>query len=1533
MGERVFTREDAKSLIRATSKAVKLPSDFTMIATGALAGFSQVTELVIPEGITRIASHAFFTRSFKGTCSMTHLSIPSTLKQFDRWCFYDCNALMTIDVPEDFPEQLILEMFSQCPSATVRFGKKILGASKKKTVQQIMDESSGILSLGAAALLTIEPDGALRIPSNYSIILPHAMRNMASRGIKKVVIPSSVKLISPNAFSFLNSLEEVIIAPGVEYIDNNAFAGCKFLKKVAIPESVTQIGAGAFMNCPSLEKIHLPSGLTEVPDEMFSGCRALKEVQFGGHVKRIGAGAFAGCTGIRGMMLPESVKTVGNSAFWECSTLQRLYVPAGCETVMQSAFGNCPMLSTLYMPRIIRDMNEHKRIFGDFSSPEITWIDETTERPEWDIENLPEVTDATPVPQISVPSYNNVSAGAGGGSVPPGPPITQIPSVVQTHPQKPVDAEAMRKIELMMVRMQGQMDKLTKNSAAVASVQGLAGADIAAISSLNQNLEALRSGFEAVKSLRDSTEQLNTLQQQIDTLTEMQSRMDEMVKIQEQVEAITEIKEKMDVFSEIQEKVDAITEMQEKVDAISEMQEKVDAISEMKEKVDAISEMKEKVDAISEMKEKVDAISEMQEKVDTIVGMQSQIEAISEMKDKVDAVSEMQSQIEAVSEMKDKVEAIADIQEKAAAFDALQHESAAANAIPVPQPVVAEIPVPQPVAEAIPVPQPVAEAIPAPQPVAEANPVPQPVVEAIPVPQPVTEANPVPQRDPSYEVFDSKIVFSSVHYGPYSENEKVFTHEKAKALEGPVERSNALKEYQIIGYRAFRNSQAGERFEIPEGVRRVERQAFWDCPRLMALEIPSTLTEIEPDAFSGCSRMTDAYLCNDFPDRRAVDLFLFRPEIKLHWPKKKILARPRIETVAALMEQYDDILTAQKAKKLIVRNHILEIPEGYSVLAPNCLKEVDIRANEPEHVLTTVFIPPSVRRITAYAFSGLETVTNIVLSEGIQLIEMNAFTGCTGPYRLILPNSVCYIGPYAFSAPCQYEEIRLPAMIREIPENAFTNCNTMVSLHIPDAVENVGDLALTGCSSLVNLTIPKRFEQRLPMIFDGPVKINVRWNEETKANYQQVPPAELLAIVEPKMNISEQRMFTAEMSASCADNNDRLKLLRQHPIVAAEAFAEMANSTKFEIPLGVLGLCSYAFGSNQRLMTLTIPKALSEFEYAAFSGCDKLRDIFLPEGFDRNAAAVLFMHNPSILLYFGNARAIRVRQLLMESPWILSSGEAADLEIQDGRMLVPNGYLVIASYMYHGIMGKVSLKKFETSSSVRVIGTQAFSQCGVEEIVCHNGLLAVLPEAFTECANLKKVILPDTVTFLGKRPFVGCGALEEVVIPKRFADRAGEILRECPKVNITWSENLPKGIVDVEDVAKVMPTPVIPPAVEIPAVQIAPAAAIQTPVMTPPVVVPPMTIPTPVTQERIPEPQPEIVPPVAEVIPQAVPIAAEEIPEIVEEIPEIVEEIPEIVEEIPEIVEEIPETVEEIPEIVEEIPEIVEEIPETVEEI
>ncbi|MBR3678658.1 MAG: leucine-rich repeat protein, partial [Oscillospiraceae bacterium] len=1326
MGERVLTREDSKSFIRANTDKLRLPSEYTVIGEGALAGFSQLKELIIPENVTRIEPHAFFIRSFKGTSNLERLTIPATLTSFDLWSFYDCVGLKTINLPDEFPERQAMELFFAVPNATLYFGKKMIFANKTKTVQQIIDETDGVLNSGMAMLLPVT-DGTLTIPSKYFAIAPHAFRSIAGKGVKRVVIPASIRICAPYVFSELPELEDVIVENGAVSLDNYMFARCKRLKRVGIPNTVVRVGAGLLMECSSLRGIRLPEQLTAISEEMFSECTSLAAIEFNSQITKIGAGAFNHCLSLKTLALPEGVEKIGTSAFWECSSLQQLYIPPSVKVLSQSSLGNCPSLSVLYMPKIITDPLESKRIFGENTNPTIHFVEPGCERPALGMNEMQPELAGLPM------------AGA---------PLQKAQDLAKAPAATPV-----MQMEEALAQMQQQIAALTQQTAAMQqnTQTQQPTLDAAAIQALNENISAMRSQFQGVVGMQSRVEEIATMQasvqEKIESISGIQQSAEAITGIKDKIDAISDIQEKVNAMSGMQEKVEAITDIQQKVDAMSGMQEKVEAISDIQQKVDAMSGMQEKVEAISDIRQKVEAIPELQQQVSAMTNSQQNVNAISEIQEKVNAISEIQEKVSAISDIQQKVDAISDIQEKVGAISDVREK-------------VGEISDTQ----------------------ADMN---KRFEEMTHRPEEAAET------EEEFYAFDARMALVPVQRSLYRSDDRVFTHEISKSLPGPKERSAELKQYTVIAARAFLEAEAGERFEIPEGVRRVETQAFWSCPRLMAVEIPNSLTEVEPDAFTGCTRLSDVYLCENFPERRAAEYFMFRPEIKLHWPKKGMFSKPKIVTVGELLEKYDDILTAEKIRKFQVRGHILQIPEGYTIIAPDAAKGIDLRADEPEHVLQTIFLPRSLRRVASRAFTGLETVMHIVVPNGLQIIDMNGFSGCVGPYRLVLPDTVIYIGPYAFAAPSHYEQIRLPKKIRYISESAFANCDSLASLRIATSVKFIGESALAGCNGLNSLVIPKRFSEELQNILNGPVKLNVRWTEDARADYKQEPTHEFMAIAAPEFPpTAEQRLFTLEMSRSSENFSEKLSKLYQHPCVGPYALLDMANQTKFEIPLGVQRLCSNAFGNNSRLLTLTVPKALNEFEYEAFKGCDRLRDIFLPDEFDRFGAGVLFMRKPVVQITFGNSRPVRVRQLIQECPWVLTSADAAELDAIDGTLTVPNGYVVIASYVYHGVMGHTNLKRFLVPPSARLIGSHAFVQMkALEEVLCAEGLQGIESEAFGDCPELKRVVLPSTLKYMGENVFMGCPKLETLVLPKAFADRAEQLRMTNPNLVVQWCED------------------------------------------------------------------------------------------------------------------------------------------------
>lgn len=74
--------------------------------------------------------------------------------------------------------------------------------------------------------------------------------------LEEIVIPGSIEVIPPEAFSRCYNLEKIIIEEDVEYIDASAFASCSKLKELYLPSTIAYIHEFAFYNDRYLSDIY-----------------------------------------------------------------------------------------------------------------------------------------------------------------------------------------------------------------------------------------------------------------------------------------------------------------------------------------------------------------------------------------------------------------------------------------------------------------------------------------------------------------------------------------------------------------------------------------------------------------------------------------------------------------------------------------------------------------------------------------------------------------------------------------------------------------------------------------------------------------------------------------------------------------------------------------------------------------------------------------------------------------------------------------------------------------------------------------------------------------------------------------------------------------------------------------------------------------------------------------------------------------------------------------------------------------------------
>ena len=103
-------------------------------------------------------------------------------------------------------------------------------------------------------------------------------------------------------------------------------------------------------------------------------------------------------------------------------------------------------------------------------------------------------------------------------------------------------------------------------------------------------------------------------------------------------------------------------------------------------------------------------------------------------------------------------------------------------------------------------------------------------------------------------------------------------------------------------------------------------------------------------------------------------------------------------------------------------------------------------------------------------FSEISSIKNVVLGNGVESIEENAFLRC-GITSLSIANTVNSIGKYAFSQ-CSISALVIPSGVKTIGVYAFAGCNSLKNVEISNGVRTIANYAFFGCRKLRSVTIP-----------------------------------------------------------------------------------------------------------------------------------------------------------------------------------------------------------------------------------------------------------------------------------------------------------------------------------------------------------------------------------------------------------------------------------------------------------------------------
>lgn len=94
-----------------------------------------------------------------------------------------------------------------------------------------------------------------------------------------------------------------------------------------------------------------------------------------------------------------------------------------------------------------------------------------------------------------------------------------------------------------------------------------------------------------------------------------------------------------------------------------------------------------------------------------------------------------------------------------------------------------------------------------------------------------------------------------------------------------------------------------------------------------------------------------------------------------------------------------------------------------------------------------------------------------VIPDGVTIIGIEAFYGCSSLTSIDIPDSVTSIKYGAFADCPELMIMNIPDSVTSIEDFAFCGCSSLTSINIPDSVTSIGAYAFSGCGSLTSVTI------------------------------------------------------------------------------------------------------------------------------------------------------------------------------------------------------------------------------------------------------------------------------------------------------------------------------------------------------------------------------------------------------------------------------------------------------------------------------
>ncbi|KWW41740.1 MAG: hypothetical protein F083_954 [bacterium F083] len=413
------------------------------------------------------------------------------------------------------------------------------------------------------------------------------------------------------------------------------------------------------------------------------------------------------------------------------------------------------------------------------------------------------------------------------------------------------------------------------------------------------------------------------------------------------------------------------------------------------------------------------------------------------------------------------------------------------------------------------------------------------------------------------------------------------------------------------------------------------------------------------------------------------------------------------------------------------------INEGTIVICDNAFYECKS--------LRQVHISDSVRCIGNYSFWNCKSLRQITIPQSVTSIGEEAFWRCSSLQQVTMSNSVTYIGVYAFALCSSLQQIIIPESVTTIGDGTFHGCESLQQIFIPNTVKSIGEYAFSECESLKQIILPElitKIKYKTFYCCYSLQHINIP-NSVTSIEANAFYGCAMI-----QLNIPNSVIRIGKAAFSNCRSIQQINIPELVTEICDETFSECTSLQQVIIPNSVTRIGKDAFSYCLSLKQITIPNSVTSIAESTFDECSSLKQVTIPNSI-------------TCIRKFAFCGCNSLQQFII--PETVTT-------IEGGVFNNCYGINLTSKTSRYIVQDKLLIDKFEN---------KIISCFGNEKVVIiPESVTSIGKWAFIYCDSIQQVVIPDSVSIIGESAFHGCDSLKQVIIPKGSKQRFLDIIQE-----------------------------------------------------------------------------------------------------------------------------------------------------------